>query len=82
MDALSVSALDWRRVLGILLSLVLVSVVKRLRAWHRLRHVKGPFWAAFSRWWMLRRIVSGRMHMDTREVNDKYGKHSPPRAVS
>lgn len=65
--------LGWRALVGAVLALALASGIRRLRAWHRLRHFKGPFWAAFSRWWMLRHVGGTRMHLDLREVHDKYG---------
>ncbi|KAK3347287.1 cytochrome P450 [Lasiosphaeria hispida] len=55
------------------LALVSTSLARRLHAWYRLRHIRGPFWAAFSRWWMIRHVGGDRMHLDLREVNDKYG---------
>jgi hypothetical protein len=63
----------WRTVVGIVLSFVLISIVQRLYAWQRLRHVPGPFWAAFSRLWMVHHVRGGRMHLDLRELHDKYG---------
>ena len=50
MAALLLVTPNWRNLVAIISSFVLVSIVRRLRAWHRLRHTQGPFWAAFSHW--------------------------------
>ncbi|PKS11176.1 hypothetical protein jhhlp_002937 [Lomentospora prolificans] len=65
---------NWRAVLGLLvLGSITSSVTRRIYAWYRLRHIKGPFWAAFSRWWLVRHVSGGTMHTDLYEVNEKYG---------
>jgi hypothetical protein len=48
-------------------------VSKSLRAWYRLRHVKGPFSAAFSNFWLIRHVGGGTMHLDLADVCNKYG---------
>jgi len=70
---LPASLSHWPALAGISLTLVFISLIRRLLAWHRLRQFKGPFWAAFSRWWMIRKVGGGRTHLDLREVNEKYG---------
>ncbi|EEY14690.1 benzoate 4-monooxygenase cytochrome P450 [Verticillium alfalfae VaMs.102] len=42
-------------------------------AWYRLRHIPGPRWAAFSKWWMLRNTLSGKMHLALKRACDEYG---------
>lgn len=65
---------NWRVVLGLLVvGSVTSSITRRIYAWYRLRHIKGPFWAAFSRWWLVRHVSGGTMHLDLYEVNEKYG---------
>lgn len=61
-------------------SLVLISLcitglylVQSFRSWYRLRHFKGPRFAAFSRLWLARHVAGGTMHLDFQEVNEKYG---------
>lgn len=49
-------------------------VTQRAWAWYRLRHVKGPFWAAFGDLWMLRRILAGTLYEDLDDVCNEYGK--------
>ena len=51
-----------------------VFTVQTLRAWYRLRHVKGPFWAGLSKIWLIRAVSSGNMHWEFANVNKKYGK--------
>lgn len=41
--------------------------------WYRLRHIKGPFSAAFSNYWLVRHVAAGVMHLDLAEVCEKYG---------
>ncbi|KAM0327966.1 hypothetical protein ACHAQA_005365 [Verticillium albo-atrum] len=54
---------------GILLSLL----VHVYRDWCRLRHIPGPRWAAFSKWWMLRNTLGGKMHLALKRACDEYG---------
>jgi len=42
-------------------------------SWYRLSHVPGPFWAAFSKYWMVRESLKGRQPIAIKEVTDKYG---------
>lgn len=53
--------------------LVLYVVCERVGSWYRLRHFKGPPLAAFSRVWLARSSTGGRLHLDLKEVNEKYG---------
>lgn len=41
--------------------------------WHRLSHIPGPFWAAFSRCWMVRQSLKGRQPIAIKQVTDTYG---------
>ncbi|KAG7108138.1 Cytochrome monooxygenase ABA1 like protein [Verticillium longisporum] len=54
---------------GMLLSLL----AHVYRAWYRLRHIPGPRWAAFSKWWMLRNTLSGKMHLALKRACDEHG---------
>lgn len=63
-------------VVAILLFL-LASVITQ---YFRLRHIPGPPSAGFSKWWLIRRITSGRTHLDYYEVCEKYGPPLSPRA--
>ncbi|KAI1324777.1 cytochrome P450 [Xylariaceae sp. FL0255] len=42
-------------------------------AWFRLRHVPGPVLASVSSAWMVRKSLSGQLHIHLREVSEKYG---------
>jgi hypothetical protein len=58
---------------GILLYSLVVAA-KTILTWYRLRHFKGPFWAAFSKWWLVRHVVGGStFHLDVYDVCKKYG---------
>ena len=68
------SALSGLSPAGLLGTIVLLFLTTwSVRSYLRLRHIPGPRWAAFSKWWMLRNTVSGDMHMALKEVCDKYG---------
>ncbi|KAF2753912.1 putative P450 monooxygenase [Pseudovirgaria hyperparasitica] len=54
--------------------LVLWYVYSTLNAYLALRHFKGPWSSGFSRLWLLRANLGGRMNHEFRAVNDKYGK--------
>jgi len=60
-------------------SIILLSIISTLAqiliAWNRLRHIKGPPFAAFSDLWLARHVPGGRMHLDLVEVCEKYGTH-------
>lgn len=49
-------------------------VVSKIRTWLRLRHVPGPSFAGLSKYWLLRKALGGRFHLDTAEVCEKYGQ--------
>ncbi|PVH79035.1 pisatin demethylase [Cadophora sp. DSE1049] len=52
---------------------LLLFITERFRAWYRLRHVRGPFWAGFSKLWLIRAVSSGNMHWEFANVNRRYG---------
>jgi hypothetical protein len=43
--------------------------------WHRLRHIPGPSFAGLSKFWLLRKALGGRFHLDTAEACEKYGRY-------
>lgn len=53
---------------------VVLYLANTLYAWHRLSHVPGPFWAAFSKYWMVRESLKGQQPYAVQEVNEKYGE--------
>jgi hypothetical protein len=61
-------------VAGLLCFMGMLVLVDTLRAWYRLSHVPGPFWAGFSKYWMIRQALIGRQPYANQEVNEKYGK--------
>lgn len=40
---------------------------------HPLRRVPGPFLASFSRFWLLRQVYSGKLHLVDTEAHERYG---------
>ena len=52
-------------------------VVKVLRRWLRLRHIRGPPLAGFTNLWLVRAVMGGNTHWDLGFVNEKYGKLIP-----
>lgn len=62
-------------VLGALaLAVVIPWLAHAVYQWYRLSHIPGPFWAAFSKWWMVRESLKGRQPTAIKEVTDKYGE--------
>jgi hypothetical protein len=58
---------------GLFVALITVTIVVNVRSWLRLRHIPGPWFAAFSKLWMLRKTSGGRFHLDLAEACEKYG---------
>ncbi|KAH7192764.1 cytochrome P450 [Fusarium flagelliforme] len=59
---------------GILvLFLTFWSALSTWRQYWRLRQFKGPTLAAFSKWWLIKRVGGGRAYLDFWEVTQKYG---------
>lgn len=52
---------------------VAVLVGRSVYAWYRLRHIKGPWLAAWSDLWLINSIISGRMHWKYADACEKYG---------
>lgn len=48
-------------------------VLDSFRSCFRLRHIPGPWWASFSKLWLIRATAGGRMHLDYAGVAEKYG---------
>lgn len=65
---------NWKVFASILLVIGIgIFIAQTFHAWYRLRHVKGPFLASFSKLWLLRAVSGGRMHLDFAEACQKYG---------
>ncbi|KAK0724949.1 cytochrome P450 family protein [Lasiosphaeris hirsuta] len=54
-------------------ALVLYFFSSRVLAWRRLRHIPGPASGGWSKFWMARHQVSGKMCLTLEAVCDKYG---------
>ena len=57
---------------------VVLFLVDTLRTWSRLSHIPGPFWAAFSKYWMVRQSLKGQQPYAIQEANEKYGEPRKP----
>lgn len=53
---------------------ILFRIVATIRQFYRLRHIKGPPIAGFSKWWLVSKVAGRRAHLDYYEVCQKYGK--------
>ena len=60
---------------GILGTLAAVYLAYSFHSWYRLSHVPGPFWAAFSKYWMVRQAMKGRQPHAFKEATSKYGTY-------
>ncbi|KAM5344057.1 hypothetical protein ACJ41O_012594 [Fusarium nematophilum] len=60
-------------VAGIASFAVALFLADTVRSWYRLSHVPGPFWAAFSKGWMVRQSLKGQQPYAIQEANEKYG---------
>ncbi|KAM5368082.1 hypothetical protein ACJZ2D_009686 [Fusarium nematophilum] len=64
-------------VAGIASFAVALFLADTVRSWYRLSHVPGPFWAAFSKGWMVRQSLKGQQPYAIQEANEKYGLNRP-----
>ncbi|CZR54663.1 related to pisatin demethylase (cytochrome P450) [Phialocephala subalpina] len=68
------AVVGWKTLLLSTLSLLAILAVAQIfSAWYRLRHIKGPWSAGFSKLWLLRHVGGPTMHTDLAEVCSKYG---------
>ncbi|KAK3320267.1 cytochrome P450 family protein [Cercophora scortea] len=58
---------------GIATSFVVYLVATRIAAWKRLRHIPGPTGVGWSKWWLGRHQISGKMCKHMLVVGEKYG---------
>ncbi len=48
-------------------------IATRVATWARLRHIPGPFTARFSKLWLVRRQMTGKLVLDLQDVCKEYG---------
>jgi hypothetical protein len=53
--------------------LIVIALTLRTRTWLRLRHIPGPPIAGITEFWLLKKTLSGRCHIDLLEACKKYG---------
>jgi hypothetical protein len=71
-------ALNVALVLGALVAAVVLHAALQ---WRRLSHIPGPFWAAFSKYWMVSEAWKRRQPTALKELNNKYGMFAPSHTV-
>ncbi|KAK1471626.1 cytochrome P450 [Colletotrichum abscissum] len=54
--------------------IVLYGIASIARQYARLKHIRGPPSAVFTKWWLVRALHSGRVHLEFYEAYHKYGK--------
>ncbi|KAJ9142909.1 Benzoate 4-monooxygenase cytochrome P450 [Pleurostoma richardsiae] len=54
-------------------AVVIYAVGQRAWSWYRLRHIKGPFWAALSDFWLIRLTWRGEVYQRLGDVCRQYG---------
>lgn len=59
---------------GVLSAIFLAYLVHSFGQWYRLSHIPGPFWAAFSKYWMVSESLKGQQPTAIKEATDKYGE--------
>jgi hypothetical protein len=60
--------------IGVIGALLIWTLFTRIRNWARLRHIRGPPTAAWSKFWLIRRQYSVRLLQHFRDVSKQYGK--------
>ena len=63
-------------ILAVVVSLIAYSIVLRFIKWRKLRHIPGPWLAAWSRLWLLRHVMSGKLCKSVEEVCGRYGEQN------
>ncbi|KAK1503111.1 cytochrome P450, partial [Colletotrichum costaricense] len=53
--------------------IVLYGIASIARQYARLKHIRGPPSAVFTKWWLVRALRSGRGHLEFYEAYQKYG---------
>jgi hypothetical protein len=59
---------------SLIIVVLIIVIIQRIRLWLRLRHVPGPPGTGFSKFWLLRHTLGGRIHFVLQEAAEKYGK--------
>jgi len=51
-------------------------LISRIQTWNRLRHIPGPIAASWSRTWLVKSQLGGKLPRDVSDVCEKYGTSS------
>ncbi len=55
------------------IALVVYLVAARIASWLRMRHIPGPAGVGWSKFWLIRHQVPGKLVLDLEKVCEKYG---------
>ncbi|KAI1171599.1 cytochrome P450 [Nemania sp. FL0916] len=70
----AVEDLSWAQAAQIVVVVTFVwYIISCVTAWHKLRHIPGPFLASFSHLWVARAVFSGRIPYIVNAEQEKYG---------
>jgi hypothetical protein len=58
--------------------LVVLTLISTARDYYRLRHIKGPFLASISKWWLIQTVSGTQAYLDFWDVNERYGETPAP----
>jgi hypothetical protein len=59
--------------LGALAAVLVPVLVSSIRAYRRLAHFGGPWYVGLTRWWLMRAVTSGELHLRYWDMVKKYG---------
>lgn len=48
-------------------------LISRFQTWSRLRHIPGPSGAGWSRFWLVKHQLAGKLPLDVADACEKYG---------
>jgi len=60
---------------ALLFAVVVYAVISRFLAWRRLCHVPGPTSAGWSRSWLVKHQLAGKLPKDVADLCEKYGRY-------
>ncbi|KAI1498335.1 cytochrome P450 [Biscogniauxia marginata] len=57
------------------LAVVLLALASNvIWTWYRLRHIPGPLWACWSKYWQIKTQFQGNWYLELKKVGDQYGE--------
>jgi len=58
-------------------ALIFLDFIRRLRRWHRLRHIPGPPLAGWTSFALTKPYLDGTIYEHWKELAEKYGEYIP-----